>query len=103
MPLTPSYGVYISQQVRFARVYSKVSDFNDSNLHLTGKLLHRDTDITSFFRRLQNSIIVTKIYKNRLDGLMLVIEIEQPSDLFSANPSTEVRVTPEAVKASAIS
>ncbi len=41
VPLAPSYGIYISQLVRFARVCSKVSDFNERNLHLTGKLLQQ--------------------------------------------------------------
>ena len=41
VPLAPSYGVYISQLVRYARVCSDVSDFNDRNLCLTEKLLHQ--------------------------------------------------------------
>ena len=41
VPLAPSYGVYISQLVRFARVCTKVSDFNYRNLHLTGKVLQQ--------------------------------------------------------------
>ena len=39
VPRSPSYGVYISQLVRFARVCSNVNDFNNRNLFLTGKLL----------------------------------------------------------------
>ena len=35
----PSYGVYISQLIRFARVCSNVDDFNNRNLFLTAKLL----------------------------------------------------------------
>ena len=35
----PSYGVYISQLIRFARLCSNVDDFNNSNLFLTAKLL----------------------------------------------------------------
>ena len=34
-----SYGVYISQLIRFARVCSNVDDFNNRNLFLTAKLL----------------------------------------------------------------
>ena len=34
-----SYGVYISQVIRFARVCSNVGDFNNRNLFLTAKLL----------------------------------------------------------------
>ena len=39
VPRTPSYGVYISQLIRFARVCSNVVDFNNRNLFLTAKLL----------------------------------------------------------------
>ena len=38
VPRTPSYGVYISQLIRFARVCSNVDDFNNRNLFLTAKL-----------------------------------------------------------------
>ena len=38
VPRSPSYGVYISQLIRFARVCSYVDDFNNRNLFLT-KLL----------------------------------------------------------------
>ena len=39
VPCSPSYGVYISQLIRFARVCSNVDDFNNKNLFLTSKLL----------------------------------------------------------------
>ena len=39
VPLSPSYGVYISQRIRFASVYSNVDDFNKRNKFLTSKLL----------------------------------------------------------------
>ena len=35
VPRSPSYGVYISQRIRFARVCSNVVDFNNRNLFLT--------------------------------------------------------------------
>ena len=38
VPRIPSYGVYISQFIRFARVCSNVDDFNNRNLFLTAKL-----------------------------------------------------------------
>ena len=38
-PLRPSYGIYISQLIRFARVCSHVDDFNTRNKCLTAKLL----------------------------------------------------------------
>ena len=35
VPRSPSYGVYVSQLVRFAGVCSGVDDFNNRNLFLT--------------------------------------------------------------------
>ena len=39
VPPYPSYGVYISQLIRFARMCSNVSDFNNRNLFLSAYLL----------------------------------------------------------------
>ena len=39
VPRSPSYGVHISQLIRFARECSNVDDFNNRNLFLTAKLL----------------------------------------------------------------
>ena len=39
VPRSTSYGVYISQLIRFARVSSYVADFNARNKSLTAKLL----------------------------------------------------------------
>ena len=39
VPRRPSYGVYISQLIRFARVCSHVDDFNTRNKYVTAKLL----------------------------------------------------------------
>ena len=39
VPRRPSYGVNISQLIRFARVFSHVGDFNTRNKCLTTKLL----------------------------------------------------------------
>ena len=39
VPRSPSYGVYISRLISFARVCSNVDDFNNRNLFLTAKLL----------------------------------------------------------------
>ena len=39
VPQRPSYGVYISQLIRFARASSHVTDFNYHNKFLTTKLL----------------------------------------------------------------
>ena len=37
---SPSYGVHISQLIRFARVWTYVDDFNNINLFLTAKSLY---------------------------------------------------------------
>ena len=39
VPRLPSYGIYISQLVRFARCCTSVFDFNSKNLQITSKLL----------------------------------------------------------------
>jgi len=64
VPLAPCYGVYISQLVRFARVCTKVSDFNDRNLYLTGKLLQQGyryhrllKSFTKFYIRYKDLVI----------------------------------------------
>ena len=38
VPRSPSYGVYISQLIRFARVCSNIDDFNNRTLFMTAKL-----------------------------------------------------------------
>ena len=58
VPRRPSYGVYISQLIRFARVCSHVDEFNTRNKFLTAKLLkqgyryHKLREVFSkFYRR----------------------------------------------------
>ena len=41
VPRCPSYGVYISQLIRFARASSHVNDFNNRNIFLTAKPLNQ--------------------------------------------------------------
>ena len=41
VPRSTSYGVYISQHIRFARVSSHVDDINTRNEVLTAKLLRQ--------------------------------------------------------------
>ena len=41
VPRSTSYGVYISQLIRFARVYSHVDDFNTRNKVLAAKRLRQ--------------------------------------------------------------
>ena len=56
VPRLTSYGVYISQLIRFARVSSHVDDFNTRNKVLTANFLDKDIDIIKFVRRFQNFI-----------------------------------------------
>ena len=54
-----SYGVYISQLIRFARASSNVSDFNCRNISLTAISLGRAIVIINFVRRFQSFIADT--------------------------------------------
>ena len=56
VPRSASYGVYISQLIRFARVSSHVDDFNTRNEGLTANFSDKDIDIINFVRRSQNFI-----------------------------------------------
>ena len=64
VPRSPSYGVYISQLIRFARVCSNVDDFNNRNLFLTAKLLkqgyryHKIRNAFSKFYHRRSELIV---------------------------------------------
>ena len=62
VPRSISYGVNISQVIRFARVSSHVDDFNTRNKVLTAKLLRQGYRYHKFVRRFQNFIggILTK-------------------------------------------
>ena len=55
----PSYGVFISQLIRSARVCSHVEDFNARNKCLTAKLSNRFIGIISFERLFPSSIADT--------------------------------------------
>ena len=60
VPRSTSYGVYISQLMRFARMSSHVDDLNTGNKVLTAKLLSQRY-------RYQNSYFVSKIYRRHFD------------------------------------
>ena len=51
VPRSTSYGVYISQLIRLARVSSHVDNFNTRNKVLTAKVSDKDIDIIKFIRR----------------------------------------------------
>ena len=74
VPRSPSYGVYISQLIRFARVYSNVDDFNNRKLFLTAKLLkqgyryHKIRQAFSKFYHRHSELIVK--YNIRLKTLL---------------------------------
>ena len=61
VPLAPSYGVYVSQLVRFACVCSDVIDFNERNQCITGNCCVRDFDTIHYLKLLLNSFIDTNI------------------------------------------
>ena len=61
VPCSTSYGVYISQLIRFARASSYVADFNTRNKLLTQKLLKQGYRYLNFAKLFQNFIDDTMI------------------------------------------
>ena len=61
VPRSTSYGVYISQLIRFARASSYVANFNTRNKLLTQKLLKQAIGIINFAKHFQNFIDDTMI------------------------------------------
>ena len=59
VPRRPSFGVYISQLIRFARVCSHVDDFNTRNKCLTAKLLKQGYRYHKLEKRFPSSIADT--------------------------------------------
>ena len=57
VPRSPSYGLYISQLIRSARVCSNVDDFKNRNLFLTA---YKVIDIIKFGKRFLNSTTDTQ-------------------------------------------
>ena len=71
VPRSTSYGVYISQHVRFARASSHVADFNTRNKLLTQKLLKQGyryhklrKTFSKFYRRYYDLISKSKLDLN---------------------------------------
>ena len=60
VPRSPSYGVYISQLIRFARVCSNVDDYNNRNLFLTAKSLKQGYRYYKFEKQFLNSTTDTQ-------------------------------------------
>ena len=56
VPRLTSYGVYISQLIRFARVSSHVNNFNTRNQVVTANFSDKDIDCINFVRHFQNFI-----------------------------------------------
>ena len=61
VPRSTSYGVYVSQIIRFARASSYVADFNTHNKLLTQKRLKQGFSIINFAKHFQNFIDDTMI------------------------------------------
>ena len=77
VPRSASYGIYISQLIRFARVSSHVDDFNTRNKVLTAKLLRQGyryhklrKAFSKFYRRHLNIMAAAK-YNVGLKTLLL--------------------------------
>ena len=60
VPPSHSYGVYISQLIRFAGVCSNVDDFKNKNLFSTAKLLKKVIDIIKFEKHFLKSTTDTQ-------------------------------------------
>ena len=56
IPRLPSYGIYISQLVRFARCCTSVLDFNSKNLKITSKLLTQGYRYQKVRKTLESSL-----------------------------------------------
>ena len=61
VPRRPSYGVYISKLIRFARVCSHVEDFNACNKCLTVKLLKQG------YRYYKLRKVISKFYRRHYE------------------------------------
>ena len=68
-PHAASYGVYISQLIRFARVYCHVADFNNRNKILTAKLLKQGYR----YQKLRHYDFVSK-FNTRLKSLLKMLK-----------------------------
>ena len=60
VPRRASYGIYISQLIRFARVCNHVKEFNARNKDLTAKLSNRAIGTINFETPFLNFIVDTK-------------------------------------------
>ena len=61
VPRRPSYGVYISQLIHFARASSHVTDYNNRNKFLTAKLLKQG------FRYHKLCKVIFKFYRRHFE------------------------------------
>ena len=75
VPRSASYGVYISQLVRFARVSSHVDDFNTRNKCLTAELLKQGYR----YHKLRKAF--SKFYRRNFD---LVFDMDEIWDLIES-------------------
>ena len=82
VPRAASYGVYISQLIRFARVSSHVTDFNTRNKLLTAKLLNQGYQ----YHKLRKAF--PKFYRRHSD-LVSKFNVGQ---IFSATRPSRIRI-----------
>ena len=76
IPVSPAYGVYISQLIRYARASSNYSDFLKRHLHLRNRLLDQGYTKIRLIRSLIKFHIV-KMYKDK--------EVRNVKDIFFVN------------------
>ena len=79
IPWRTSYGVYISQLIRFARAYSNLSDINCRNKALTAKLLRQGyryfklrKAFSKFYRRHNSALVETYSSARRYIGTRIL-------------------------------
>ena len=61
VPRSPSYGVYIAQLIRFARVSSHVDNFNNINKFLAFKILKQGYRYHTIHKVFLNCITHTRV------------------------------------------
>ena len=64
------HGAYISQLVRFTRICNTVSDFNERDLYITGKLLYQDFRYHKLVKHSQNFSTDTRNSLSNTDVLV---------------------------------
>ena len=73
IPASPAYGVYISQQIRYARASSNYSDLLKRHLHLRNRLLDRAIIRFALFDLLNSLYSDAKILSKYIPSVETII------------------------------